>query len=95
MIEAHRDDLPYSDQLPTFDPPEHTQHRGLLMRLLTPRRLKENEASMWRLADSILDEALDGDRCELVGDFAGPFSMLVIADLLGVPEEDHDLFQVL
>jgi cytochrome P450 len=93
LIEAHRADLPYSDQLPTFDPPEHTRHRGLLMRLLTPRRLKDNEHSMWRLADRQLDELLGDSRCELVADFAGPFSMLVIADLLGVPEADHDLFR--
>ena len=93
LIEAHRDELPYSDQLPTFDPPKHTQHRGLLMRLLTPRRLKENEDSMWRLADRQVGEFLAAGRCEFVGDFANPFSMLVIADLLGVPEEDHDLFR--
>ena len=93
IIEAHRDGLPYSDQLPTFDPPKHTQHRGLLMRLLTPRRLKENEDSMWELADRQLEEFLADGRCEFVGDFAGPFAMLVIADLLGVPPEDHDLFR--
>ena len=32
IIEAHRDELPFSDQLPSFDPPKHTAHRGLLMR---------------------------------------------------------------
>ena len=62
------------------------------MRLLTPRRLKENEDSMWRLADRQLDELLGGGG-GFIGDFAGPFAMLVIADLLGVPEEDHDLFR--
>jgi cytochrome P450 len=39
IIEEHRDSLPFSDQLPTFDPPRHTDHRGLLMRLITPKRL--------------------------------------------------------
>src|SRR4051794_12592487 len=29
LIDKHRDDLPFSDQLPTFDPPKHTAHRGL------------------------------------------------------------------
>lgn len=93
LIEAHCDGLRYSDQLPTFDPPKHTRHRGPLLRLLTPRRLQDNEASMWRLADAVMDEFTGEGRCEFVADFAGPFAMLVIADLLGVPEEDHDLFR--
>src|SRR5580698_342608 len=36
LIEQHRDQLPFSDQLPTMDPPKHKEHRGLLMRLITP-----------------------------------------------------------
>ena len=58
VIDAHRDELPFSDQLPSFDPPKHTAHRGLLMRLITPKRLKENEEFMWRLADRQIDEIL-------------------------------------
>jgi cytochrome P450 len=93
LIEQHRDELPFSDQLPTFDPPKHTDHRALLMRLITPKRLKENEEFMWRLADRQIDEFLPAGRCELIADFAKPFAMLVIADLLGVPEEDHGAFR--
>jgi cytochrome P450 len=88
LIEAHRDQLPMSDQLPTLDPPAHTAHRGLLMRLITPKRLKENEAAMWTLADRLLDEFLAPGEGEFISGFAGPFTLLVIADLLGVPEED-------
>jgi cytochrome P450 family 150 subfamily A5 len=93
LIERHRDELPFSDQLPTFDPPKHTDHRALLMRLITPKRLKENEEFMWRLADRQIDEFHADGRCELIGAFAKPFAMLVIADLLGVPEEDHAEFR--
>ena len=93
IIEEHRDELPFSDQLPTFDPPKHTDHRGLLMRLITPKRLKENEEFMWRLADRQIDEFLDRGECEFVHDYANPFTLLVIADLLGVPEADHATFR--
>jgi cytochrome P450 len=93
LIEQHRDALPFSDQLPTFDPPRHTDHRALLMRLITPKRLKENEEFMWRLADRQIDEFIDRGSCELIGDYGGPFAMLVVADLLGVPEEDHEDFR--
>jgi cytochrome P450 len=93
LIDQHRDELPFSDQLPTMDPPEHTQHRALLMRLITPKRLKENESFMWRLADRQIDEFLARGECEFITEFAAPFSLLVIADLLGVPEDDHDTFR--
>jgi cytochrome P450 family 150 subfamily A5 len=93
LIEQHRDELPFSDQLPTFDPPKHTAHRGLLMRLITPKRLKENEDFMWRLADRQIDEFLDRGECEFIHEYASPFTLLVIADLLGVPEADHATFR--
>lgn len=89
LIDAHRDELPFSDQLPSFDPPTHTAHRSLLSRLITPKRLKENEAFMWRLADRVLDPFLTRDGGEFIAAVASPFALLVIADLLGVPEEDH------
>ena len=92
QIEAHRDDLPFSDQLPTFDPPKHTAQRALLMRLITPKRLKENEEFMWRYADRQIDEFASKGECEFIGEYAGPYTLLVIADLLGVPESDHDVF---
>jgi cytochrome P450 len=92
VIESHRDDLPFSDQITTMDPPKHTAHRGLLMRLLTPKRLAENEAFIWALADQQIDEFLPTGRCEVVRQLGGPFTMLVIADLLGVPESDHAWF---
>jgi cytochrome P450 len=92
LIEKHRDELPFSDQLPTLDPPTHTDHRALLMRLITPKRLKENEDAMWKLADEVLDTFLDGNHGEFIKGFAGPFTLLVIADLLGIPDEDRDAF---
>jgi len=93
LIEKHRDEVPFSDQLPTFDPPKHTAHRALLMRLITPKRLKENEEFMWRLADRQMDEFIDRGEVEFVSEYAQPFAMLVVADLLGVPEEDHEKFR--
>ncbi len=89
LITQHRDEIPFSDQLPTLDPPTHTNHRALLMRLITPKRLKENEDAMWKLADDILDDFLAPGEGEFIKGFAGPFTLRVIADLLGVPEEDR------
>jgi cytochrome P450 family 150 subfamily A5 len=92
LIEQHRDELPMNDQLPTLDPPTHTDHRALLMRLITPKRLKENEALMGELADQVLETFLPPGEGEFINGFAGPFTLLIIADLLGVPAEDRPEF---
>lgn len=47
---------------------------------------------MWVLADQALDTFLAPGHGEFIKGFAGPFTLLVIADLLGVPEEDRDKF---
>jgi cytochrome P450 len=93
IIMKCRSELPFSDQLPAFDPPNHTAHRHLLMRLITPKRLKENEDFMWQFADDLIDQFLDKGSCEFVGAYAEPFTLTVVADLEGVPEADHSLFR--
>jgi cytochrome P450 len=93
VIDRYRDQLPMHEHMVTMDPPAHTRERALLMKLLTPRRLKENETFMARLADRQLDEILPAGRCEFVSAYAQPFAMLVVADVLGVPESDHQRFR--
>jgi cytochrome P450 len=92
LIEQYRDTLPLHEYFASFDPPKHTYHRALLSRLLTPKRLKENESFLWRLADRTIDSFLDRGQCDFIRAFGTPFTMLAIADVLGVPESDHDRF---
>ncbi len=63
------------------------------MRLLTPKRLKENEAFMCRQADRQIDEFVGDGHCEFISAYSQPFAMLVVADVLGVPEVDHQRFR--
>jgi cytochrome P450 len=93
IIDRYRDQLPMHEHMVTMDPPDHTQERAILMRLITPKRLKDNEEFMWRLADRQLGEFLGAGKCEFISAYTQPFAMLVVADLLGVPEEDHDGFR--
>jgi cytochrome P450 len=92
-VARYRDQLPMHEHMVTMDPPQHTQERALVMRLLTPRRLEDNEAFMWRLADKQIDTFIRDGRCEFIGAYAQPFAMLVVADVLGVPEEHHPRFR--
>ena len=93
LIERYRDVYPISEHLLTFDPPLHGKHRALLMRLLTPNRLKDNEEFIWRLADRQIDAIIGARRCDFISGYADRFSRLNIAGLLGVPESDHHLFE--
>lgn len=94
LIEKHRPELPMNEHMVTMDPPEHTRERALLMRLITPLRLRQNEEFMWRLADQQLDELLPLGRCEFISAYSQPFALLVVADLLGVPDSEHERFRV-
>ncbi|GAB89777.1 cytochrome P450 [Gordonia rhizosphera] len=90
QIEKHRHEFPIFEHMVTMDPPDHQKSRSLLLRLLTPRRLQENEDFVWELADRQLDEFIADGRCEFLSQYAKPFATLAIADLLGVPAEDRE-----
>lgn len=93
LIEQHREKFPLHEHMVTFDQPEHTAQRDLLKTLFTPRRLKENEEFMWRQADQLLDEFDTRSELEFLREYAQPLAMLVIANLLGVPERDYPDFR--
>ena len=89
QIDAHRHLFPINEMMVVMDPPEHTRARSLLSRLLTPARLKEHEDFMWELADRQLDEFIGNGKCELLAEYGKPFATLVIADLMGVPQDER------
>ncbi len=90
QIEAHRHEFPIFEHMVVMDPPNHEKARSLLGRLLTPRRLQENEDYIWKLADQQLDEFIANGQCEFLAEYGKPFATLAIADLLGVPDGDRD-----
>lgn len=96
LLEQHRSYFPTNDQIVTFDPPVHTDHRAILMGLITPKRLKENEQFLKDQADQLLDEILPKGKTEFIWDYCKGYTILAVADLLGVPEHDHEmLLQIL
>jgi cytochrome P450 len=93
LVARHRPAMPMGDTLMTMDPPDHTRHRALAGKFFTPRRLQENEQFIWTLADRLIDELEGRGEVEFSAAYARPFTLLVIADLLGVPREDHATFR--
>lgn len=77
--------------LTQLDPPRHTKLRKLVNQAFTPRVVAGLEPRIRAIATDLL-EASDPHRMDLVGDLAYPLPVTVIAELLGVPSSDRDLF---
>ena len=92
QIEAHRTQFIGGDLLVAYDDNQHARSRALLSRLFTPSRLKANEAFIAEYSEQLVREAAAKGGCDLIKEIATPFVTMVIADLLGVPEDDRQIF---
>jgi len=92
QIESHRTDFIGGDLLVAYDDSQHNRSRALLTRLFTPPRLRANEQFMADYSDALVKDVVAQGGCELMGQISTPFVTLVIADLLGVPAEDRQIF---
>jgi cytochrome P450 len=93
QIDANRSKFKGGDSLVTYDDKQHTFSRSIINRLFTPSRLKANEAYIQQCADELIRNAVAQGGCELISEIASPFVTLVIADLLGVPDDDREVFR--
>jgi cytochrome P450 len=93
QLERHRAQIPMSDRLVSMDAPDHAPLRSILSRLFTPSRLRANEKYLELYADRLIDRFAGSGRVEMITDYGRPFSGMVIADLLGVPDEDRPWFE--
>jgi len=73
-----------------MDPPRHTRLRALVSRGFTPRRVRELEGPVRKLAGHYLEGMAQLGRCDFIADFAGRLPMDVISEMLGVPPEDRE-----
>jgi cholest-4-en-3-one 26-monooxygenase len=78
----------------TMDAPEHTRYRKLVNRGFTPRQMRMLEPHIRELTAKIIDEVIEAGGCDYVVDVAAEVPLQVIAEMLGVPQEDrHKLFE--
>jgi cytochrome P450 len=77
----------------TCDPPEHTRLRRLLQTAFTPKAIEGLRPRVEALVAELLDASSAGPRIDLVAALAYPLPAMMIADILGVPREDRDLFK--
>ncbi len=78
------------------DPPDHTRLRGLMNRAFTARAVEALRPEIARIVNRLLDdidaelERIGPREFDLIHEFAYPLPALVIAHMLGVPEQDVD-----
>ncbi|MCG0068226.1 cytochrome P450 [Streptomyces tricolor] len=76
-----------------MDPPEHRKLRTLVSQAFTPRVVQGLGPRIEAVCARLLDAVADRDRFDLVDALAYPLPIIVIAELLGIPAEEHRLFQ--
>lgn len=72
----------------TLDPPDQTEMRRIISSEFTPRMVGTLEQRLAVRTARVL-EAAAGDSCDFVGDIAYQVPMHVIADIIGIPEDDR------
>jgi cytochrome P450 len=76
------------------DPPEHSRLRALVSRAFTPRAVTRWRERTETIVDGIIDGVGDRESFDLLSDIAYPVPEAVIADLMGVPLADHELWKL-
>ncbi len=77
------------------DPPDHTRLRKLVTRAFTARRINELRPRVEQIAADLLDAVAargPDESVDLIDAFAVPLPVMVICELIGVPESDRDQF---
>lgn len=71
------------------DPPDHTRYRRAVVRAFTPRAIDKLRTRVVELTNELLDRLESAAQPDLIADFAGPLPALIIAEILGIPEEQR------
>ncbi len=93
LIEEQAKGYPRVDTMLTEDPPVHRRYRGMVNQAFTARRVATMEPYIERVCNDLIDGFIAAGECEFVVDFAERVPMIVIADQLGVPLSDYELFK--
>lgn len=79
--------------LSVTDPPRHGQLRKLISQAFTPRTVAGLEPRIQTVTAELLDAIGDRADFDLVEELSGPLPVVVIAELLGIPTSDREMFR--
>jgi cytochrome P450 len=74
------------------NPPEHRRKRSLGLDFVSTARLTSYEPMIAAIADDLIDRVIDRGRMEFYQEFANQLPVRLVADVLGLPKEDNEMF---
>ncbi len=92
QIEENRANIMLSDMVTSLDGKAHHDSRSLLSQLFVPSRLKANDEYIKTLASKLVGGIVARGHCDMIIDVATPYVTSVVANLMGVPEDDREEF---
>ena len=72
-----------------MDPPRHTKHRNVVQAVFTPKLIRQKEENIRATVTTLIDDVIEKGECDFVDDIAVELPLRVIADMLGVPQDDR------
>jgi cytochrome P450 len=74
------------------DPPDHGRLRNVIVQAFTARRVGDMRPRIQQIVDELIDRLKPQGHMDLIADFAFRLPVTVICDMLGIPEEDRQVF---
>ena len=82
--------LEYMGSIINLDKPRHTRLRKIISRGFTPAMIARAEASVERAVKTIMRNVSEKGECEFVSEIAGRLPLVIICDMMGIPESQYD-----
>lgn len=77
------------DGILDMEPPDHTRVRRLVAKAFSPKMVQSLRARIQAMTDRLADRLAEEREADLIATVAEPLPVNVIAELLGIPEEDR------
>ena len=77
----------------TSDPPGHRADKHLLLPAFTPDQIKLHEPRARKICGKLIDRFAGKDGCDAAVDYAQELPVRMIAHMMGLPEEEGELFR--
>ncbi len=84
---------PLGSSLISMDPPRHRQLRNLVTQAFTPRSVAQLSGRITAIVNELFNQVAAQGHMDVIDDLAYPLPVIVIAEMLGIPQEDRERFK--